>query len=554
MKFGYFIFDEGIKVAFEGGFNETDTGLRRSAESSQIKFSYRGVELSKQELEDIINDTDSIWENGTDTVKVRGVSQKTLAVCREISKGFKPTKKMLDEIDGEDPGDENENTEGDSNPIFPEKTWTHQEKAVNEFLDNKRGILEMATGTGKTRTALIIMSILLERGEINSVIIGIDGDDLLAQWVEDIAEFKMNFSDIYPKLDGLVIQKHFTHEGETFKEHQDFAFSPEDSILLISTHQPEALKTTINILGQKAKKTLIIYDEVHTLASPGRIKVLSNSHDAFEYRFGMSATPKKNYDPEGKLNAFLIDEVGEIMDFKFGLKEAIQGGFLCEFDYHVISYDLNDEERKKIQKFFATCKQAEKDKNYEKVERMRINMANVRKLAASKPGLLYDFIKEKKHRIKYLTSTIIFTQEKVQGKIVGSEVLHELGNTSYHIYFKEKNQPKRVLQGYLDELKDGHKDCLIACKKLSEGIDIQGLKNVILLASDRGKLRTIQRVGRCLRIDPDDRNKRATVIDFQQRVEKEDEGFDGDNERVKFLTELAKVKRSKLSKLKGTIK
>ena len=56
----------------------------------------------------------------------------------------------------------------------------------------------------------------------------------------------------------------------------------------------------------------------------------------------------------------------------------------------------------------------------------------------------------------------------------------------------------RVFSETLLDFSEGKLQCLIACHRLSEGIDIKGLKNIFLIASDRAKLETIQRIGRCL--------------------------------------------------------
>ena len=82
----------------------------------------------------------------------------------------------------------------------------------------------------------------------------------------------------------------------------------------------------------------------------------------------------------------------------------------------------------------------------------------------------------------------------------------------------------------------GKLDCLITCHRLSQGIDIHGLKNVFLIASDRSRLETIQRIGRCLRKNPKDPFKKARVVDFI------DNEYDADEERSKWLNELANIK------------
>src|SRR5690606_19609171 len=48
--------------------------------------------------------------------------------------------------------------------------WRHQRDAAAIFLETRHGILEMATGTGKTRTALNILEELCERSLVNSAV------------------------------------------------------------------------------------------------------------------------------------------------------------------------------------------------------------------------------------------------------------------------------------------------------------------------------------------------------------------------------------------------
>ena len=64
--------------------------------------------------------------------------------------------------------------------------WRHQDAAVAAFMTAPRGVLEMATGTGKTRVALRIMSDLADSGRINTVVVAADGTDLLDQWAKQL--------------------------------------------------------------------------------------------------------------------------------------------------------------------------------------------------------------------------------------------------------------------------------------------------------------------------------------------------------------------------------
>ena len=89
----------------------------------------------------------------------------------------------------------------------------------------------------------------------------------------------------------------------------------------------------------------------------------------------------------------------------------------------------------------------------------------------------------------------------------------------------------------------GEFDCLITCHRISQGIDIQALENVILFASARNKLETIQRIGRCLRFDPKNPDKRARVIDFVRPGTNEGGILNADQERYAWLMGLSKIRK-----------
>ena len=89
----------------------------------------------------------------------------------------------------------------------------------------------------------------------------------------------------------------------------------------------------------------------------------------------------------------------------------------------------------------------------------------------------------------------------------------------------------------------GGLQCLLTCHRISEGIDIQSVNNIILFASARARLETVQRLGRCLRIDPSNPDKRATVVDFIQPSPGDADDPTGeltaDEDRAQWFQELA---------------
>ena len=105
-----------------------------------------------------------------------------------------------------------------------------------------------------------------------------------------------------------------------------------------------------------------------------------------------------------------------------------------------------------------------------------------------------------------LDRCIIFVETMEYGDEV-LEIVHSR-KPNFHTYYG--GEDKRVLERFAR----GDLECLVTCHRLSEGIDIRSLKNVILFSSARARLETIQRIGRCLRVDPNDESKRSNIVDF----------------------------------------
>ena len=95
----------------------------------------------------------------------------------------------------------------------------------------------------------------------------------------------------------------------------------------------------------------------------------------------------------------------------------------------------------------------------------------------------------------------------------------------------------------LDDFAEGRIECLLTCKKISEGIDISSVTNIFLFASDRSKLVTTQRIGRALRLDKRNPSKKATVIDFILEDAAENDN-NADQERKDWLTGLSETRRN----------
>lgn len=396
--------------------------------------------------------------------------------------------------------------------------WEHQDIAVSSFMEKEHGILAMATGTGKTITAMKIIDQLFEERKIKRVIITMFGTDLLDQWAKQLREH-------YP-------EKQIYYHYESKKMTTTFIMHPDNALLLIS-RDADNLTKLLNLLdklpGNYKDDTLFVFDEVHGAGSNSFVKALSGRISPYRYRLGLSATPEREYDETG--NDFIKDEIGEII-FEFSLKDAIRKGILCEFNYIPLPYVLSDEERDKKRRIIATFNAKKKNGEVVNDTDMYTELARVNKTALNK---IEEFEKLVSKRRELLSKSIIFVYEREYGELL-QEVLIKYTDR-YHTYYAEDEKSN------LEKFANGEISCLVTCKKVSEGIDISCVSNIFLFSSDRSRLVTTQRIGRALRLDKNNPDKVANVIDFILNDGDKENDSDADHERNEWLTELSETRR-----------
>lgn len=398
----------------------------------------------------------------------------------------------------------------------PSNKWEHQDKAVECFLEKEHGILAMATGTGKTITAIKIMTKLFEENRIKRVVITMYGNDLLDQWTKQMRE---RFSD-------KQIYCHYNSQ----KMMNKFIMHPDNSMLLISRDANNLVKLLDmfdKAPGNYKNDTLFLFDEVHGAGSGSLVENLAGRISPYRYRLGLSATPEREYDDSG--NDFLLTEIGEVI-FEFSLQDAIKKGILCEFNYIPLPYELTDAEKQKKKKIIAAFNA--KKENGEDVDESELytQLSLVNKTAVNKIEEFEDFISKQP---ELLEKSIIFVQTMEYGLLL-QPVLMKYTN-KYHTYYADDEKIN------LENFADGKIECLLTCKKISEGIDISSVTNIFLFASDRSRLVTTQRIGRALRLDKNNPDKKANVIDFV--IEDSESDNNSDQERADWLSELAETRR-----------
>jgi superfamily II DNA or RNA helicase len=500
-KMGIFEDEAGHRVAFSGSSNETQGGLVDNFEAVDVYWSW---EDPQRRVARKLADFGQIWQNDTASLDIIDFSDATADLLSAYRNDREPDWEAMVTA-----------SVRQHQPKSPANKWRHQDKAVAEFLARERGILEMATGTGKTKTALKICAALLERKQVETIIVAADGIDLLDQWRGQLIDLTTRLNRRF------ALYRHYAanHDRDRFN------LNPANSILLVSRLAlPSALK---HLSKETAAKTILIHDEAHRVGSAGNRTELAGTADTIRFRLGLSATPDREYDAEG--NLFIEQHIGPVL-FRFGLEEAIREGILAPFTYHPLPYQLDADDRRRLHQIFARRTARQQNGNPMSDEEFWTELAKVHKTSRAKLPVFEQFLTT---HAALLANCIVFVETKEYGESV-LEIIHKHRH-DFHTYYGDEDA------SVLRQFARGDIACLVTCHRLSEGIDIRSLETVILFSSARARLETIQRIGRCLRVDPENPAKRANVVDFVRQAQPGDQDPESDEQRSQWLADLSAI-------------
>lgn len=513
-----------------GSINETEAAWTRNGDSFETNISWSEGKRERAKISATLDTFDRIWNTN-------GKNENLNVAIYSISKLSERWKQIILPINPHDtepwPGanpPESHETDVATADYDDDPRWVHQKTAVELFLEEKdknsnsppmaagkQGILCMATGTGKTRTALKIVRKMFKSGEINKLVITTHKKDVLDQWSLELQKESRGLNS--------YIDYQYSHYGQK-TESANFIFSEGKMVLLVGREAFHKLLESAT--KEQLSKTLLIVDECHNFRGESARERMDGNYQKFEFRLGLSATPENEYNSEA--TQFLYDEIGPIY-FEFGLEDAISRGILCPFEYHPLKYMPTAEEEQKVRsikrKYEGAIKKNPKAALSIEV-RMRQDMADVYKMSVGKIPIAEDIIIGNPNILK---RCIIFGPVKEF-----NESIKELLNQAQSMYgVKWTPYYGETDSSNLDWYRNGDVEVLLTCSAISEGVDLE-VSNIILLSSDGTRLETIQRIGRALRTQGND-DKIANVYDFI-RVNSQESA---DTRREEWLSELSKV-------------
>lgn len=376
------------------------------------------------------------------------------------------------------------------------KLRDYQEAAINSFFNsNNNGILDMATGTGKTFTSLYAASEMFKSSDKQFLVIIVPFLHLIDQWVKDFALFGI---DHYIKISGSKRVWMPKIEKAIWEYNRDYR----NKIVVIGSY-----KSIMNVSFQKnienvTKGTFLIADECHYIGSKEYRK---NNFGHFESKLGLSATPRRWWDEEGTR---AINRLFKKVVFTLSLDEAILNNSLTPYMYYPIIVDLSGEESqiyasmtKKITRLFSRKNRTQNEDDI--LKSLLIKRSKIIQNADMKQIQLLKILKEQKDK----SHTLVYCGAGQVDEIVN--LISSLG-IKVHRFNSEIGTEKRKM--ILKLFDAGEIEVLVAIKCLDEGVDVPSTRTAYFLASTSNPREFIQRRGRILR--KANGKNRAEIYDF----------------------------------------
>lgn len=364
-------------------------------------------------------------------------------------------------------------------------------KSVCETFEegHRKALIVMATGTGKTRTAISIVDVLSDKEWVKNVL-------FLADRTVLVKQSKNNFTKLLPNMSTCNLLS--------------TTDNPEDSRIVFSTYQTmmNAIDNTKNKSGNKlftpGHFDLIIVDEAHR-------SIYKKYQAIFEYFdglvVGLTATPRNDVDR----NTYRFFEIeNDVPTFAYEYEKAVKEGYLV--DYHTIKTstefmdrgikysELSNEEKEKYEDTFAD----DEDNIPEEIDASAMNSWLFNRDTIKK---LLELLMDKGLKVKggdELGKTIIFARNhKHAQKIV--DTFNELYPEYRGEFAKLVDNQVKYNETIIDEFSTKEKwpQIAVSVDMLDTGVDVPEILNLVFFKPVKSKIKFWQMIGRGTRLCKD---------------------------------------------------
>jgi len=376
------------------------------------------------------------------------------------------------------------------NEKFP--PYDFQEEIINTAVAKNRGIIKLATGGGKTNVAAGV----IQKLGVAPFIFFVTTKDLMDQAykrfksllkTDKIGRIGDGHCEIYD-VNVCTIQTCVMAFG---KEEEYLAQQKKMSSLLeggktskeklVSAERYQDIRDlVINAEG-------IIFDEIHHAASDTCRMILEFCDKAL-FRYGLGATVERDDGLDKVIEALFGDYICNI-----SLSYLIKRGFLIPPTIFMVPQKDD----------LGMCENYQTEYKTYVTENHTRNQKIAQCAAAAIGGGL---------------QTLVLVRYIPHGEKLEKMINNIAGEGSAILLHGTLSSAKR--KELIGKMQSKELKCIIATSLADEGLDIQCLQCLVLAGSGKSFVKTIQRIGRVIRLDPDNPNKVAIVYDFMDLASK----------------------------------
>ena len=545
-------------IAFSGSMNESANAFFNNYESIDVFTSWT-QDAARVELKEAA--FDSLWAGSERGVKVLDFPE----VREEIFRRYKLNDKTNTRLDflmpvknfqyecKLPPVEANRVLAPKNAPAVPSNITLrdYQLAAIEEWARKKYcGIFDMATGTGKTLTALAAICRLFDEKKSLAVLIVCPYQHLVEQWREELTAFGMKPVVCY----SASLQRDWRERLNTAVT--SFNGGIKKFFCMLTTNATFSTDFVQSLMKKLSGSVVLVVDEAHNFGAKNLSQTLLPH---IPYRLALSATIERHGDAEGTQKLYEYFG-GKCIEYTLG--DAIANDMLTPYRYHPILVFLTVAEREEYLELTAKIRKGVRHDKYgnikmtEQAKMLLIKRARLVAASEGKISVLRERIKEFKDDnqiLVYCGATTMREADYCEGEpsaeeerqidIVVKMLGLEMGMRVSKFTSKESSQERELLKKNFAEGK--HLQALVAIRCLDEGINIPSIRTAFILASSTNPKEYVQRRGRLLRKSPG--KTHAVIFDFitLPALPGEVAGLDSDKKRgLKSLAkrELARLK------------
>ena len=387
---------------------------------------------------------------------------------------------------------------------FEAGPFGHQGEAVNAWCEaGYRGVLEMATGSGKTIAAMICAYRLYDVHKPLLIVVSAPYVPLIEQWCDEISSFGLRAVN----LSSSSGKQERAHELNRIKRRLRNGKS--DIAVAVVSHRTLCDSAFKSEVRKFDCETLLIADEVHNLGSEGFITDLPSF---FNHRLGLSATPIRQYDEKG--TEVIFSFFGPVV-FQFTLEDAI-GRCLVDYDYYVHPVELTQDEMGEwndlTRKIKANAWRQDNGEPNEYLAKLLRARRLILETAENKIAALEEVLN--RENLRELRYTLIYASDKAPQQLDDVNALLKEYGVLFHQLTHEETANRDKTAGIIRFFQEGTLRILTAKRVLDEGVNIPQIEKAFILASTTVERQWVQRRGRILRTCNETGKTHSEIHDF----------------------------------------